>query len=86
VAGERDVLVEEVKDAAVALYSREVAMWVLGRLQDAQHFGTFTPEQFHALGLRYDLDYLVVDHDVALPLVYRNQQFRIYQLGYPTTQ
>ena len=86
VAAERDVLVEEVKDAAVALYSRDVAMWVLGRLQDAQHFDTLTPEQFHALASRYDLDYLVVDHDVALPLVYRNQQFRIYQLGRPTTQ
>jgi hypothetical protein len=86
VAGGRDVLVEEVKDAAVALYSRDVAMWVLGRLQDTQHFDTFTPDQFHALALRYDLDYLVVDHDVALPLVYRNQQFRIYQLGRPTTQ
>jgi hypothetical protein len=86
VAGERDVLVEEVKDAAVALYSRDVAMWVLGRLQDAQHFDALTPEQFHALASRYDLDYLVVDHDVALPLVYRNQQFRIYQLGRPTTQ
>jgi uncharacterized membrane protein (DUF485 family) len=86
VAGERDVLVEEVKDAAVALYSRDVAMWVLGRLQDAQHFDTLTPEQFHALASRYDLDYLVVDHDVALPLVYRNQQFRIYHLGRPTTQ
>lgn len=84
VAGERDVFLEEVKDTALALYSRDVAMWVLGRIQDAQHFDALTPEQFQALASRYDLDYLVVDHDVALPLVYRNDQFRIYQLGPPS--
>jgi hypothetical protein len=59
-------------------------MWVLGRMQDAQDFGSFTPEQFQALAIRYDLDYLVVDRDVALPLAYRNGQFRIYQLRRPT--
>ena len=80
VAGERDVFLEEVKDTAVALYSRDVAMWVLGRIQDAQDFDALTPEQFQALATRYDLDYLVVDRDVALPLAYRNRQFRIYQL------
>lgn len=80
VAGERDVFLEEVKDAALALYSRDVAMWVLGRIQDAQHFDSFTPEQFQALAARYELDYLVVDREVALPLAYRNGQFRIYQL------
>jgi hypothetical protein len=84
VAGERDVFLEEVKDAALALYSRDVAMWVLGRIQDAQNFGSLTPEQFQALATRYDLDYLVVDRDVALPLAYRNGQFRIYQLRGPT--
>ena len=35
VAGERDVYLEEVKDVALALYSRDVAMRVLGRIQDA---------------------------------------------------
>jgi hypothetical protein len=84
VAGERDVYLEEVKDAAVALYSREVAMWVLGRVQDARDFGSLTPEQFQALANRYDLDYLVVDRDIALPIAYRNGQFRIYQLRRPT--
>ncbi len=83
-AGERDVLVEEVKDAAVALYSREAAMWVLGRLQDTQNFGAMTPEQYQALAARYDLNVLVIDRDVALPLLYRNPQFRIYQLGTPS--
>jgi hypothetical protein len=82
VAGERDVLIEEVKDTAVALYSRQVAMWVLGRIQDAQHFESLTPQQLQTLADRYDLNYLVVDRDVALPLVYHNERFRIYRLGH----
>jgi hypothetical protein len=81
VAGERDVYVEEVKDAALALYSRDVAMRVLGRIQDAAGFDSITPERALALAHQYDLDYLVIDHDLDLPLVYRNPQFRIYALS-----
>jgi hypothetical protein len=83
VAGERDVYLEEVKDAALALYSREVAMRVLERIQDAHDFGAITPERAQALTTKYDLNYLVLDHDIALPMVYRNSQFRIYALGAP---
>jgi hypothetical protein len=81
VAGERDVYLEEVKDLALALYSREVALESLQRIRDAQHFDTWSPEQFRALAARYGLDYLVVDRDVDLPLAYRNEQFRVYALG-----
>ena len=30
--------------------------------------------------IRYDLDYLVTESDLPLPVAYRNQQFRIYAL------
>jgi hypothetical protein len=80
VTGERDVYLEEVKDLALALYSREVAVEALRRIGDARDFGSFTPEQLRALAVRYDLDYLVVDRDVDLPIAYRNEQFRIYSL------
>ena len=80
VAGERDVYLEEVKDLALALYSRDVAVEALRRISDAHDFGSFTAPQFRALAARYDLDYLVADRDVDLPVVYRNQQFRIYSL------
>jgi hypothetical protein len=83
VAGERDVYLEEVKDAALALYSRDVAMRVLGRIQDASGFDSITPERAVALAHQYELDYLVIDHDMDLPLAYRNQQFRIYALSAP---
>jgi hypothetical protein len=81
VAGERDLYLEEVKDTALALYSRELAMRVLERIQDAHDFGAFTPERAQALAGKYDLNYLVLDHDIALPMVYRNSQFRIYLLS-----
>jgi hypothetical protein len=81
VAGERDLYLEEVKDAALALYSREVAMRVLERIQDAHDFASITPERAQALTAKYDLNYLVLDHDIALPVAYRNGQFRVYLLG-----
>ena len=80
VAGERDVYLEEVKDLALALYSREVAIRALERIRDAENFDGLTPEQLRSLATRYDLDYLVSDRDVALPLAYRNEQFRVYRL------
>jgi hypothetical protein len=80
VVGERDVYLEEVKDLALALYSREVAVEALRRIADARDFGSITPEQLRVLAARYDLDYLVVERDVDLPVVYRNAQFRVYAL------
>ena len=86
VAGERDVYLEEAKDAALALYSRDVAMRVLGRIQDASGFDSITPERAVALAHQYELDYLVIDHDMDLPLAYRNEQFRIYALSAPASR
>jgi hypothetical protein len=80
VSGERDVYFEEVKDLALALYSRDVAVEALRRIADARGFDAFTPEQLRALAARYDLDYLVIERAVDLPLVYRNPQFRVYSL------
>jgi len=80
VSGERDVYLEEVKDLALALYSREVAIEALQRIRDAQHFDALTPAQLQSLASRYDLDYLVVERDLDLPLAYRNEQFRVYTL------
>lgn len=80
VAGERDVYLEEVKDLALALYSRDVAVEALRRIADARDFESLTPAQLRDLAGRYDLDYLVVEHDVDLPVIYRNEQFRVYSL------
>ncbi len=80
VAGERDVYLEEVKDLALALYSRNVAAEAIQRIHDSQNFDSLTIEQLRLLAARYDLDYLVLDRPVDLPLAYRNAQFGVYSL------
>ena len=80
VTGERDVYLEEVKDLALALYSRDVAVEALERIADVRGFDAFSPAELRAFAARYDLDYLVGEHAVDLPVVYRNDQFRVYSL------
>jgi hypothetical protein len=80
VSAERDVLLEEVKDSALAIYSREVAARVVDRTQAVGDFASLTAEHARELAFRYDLDFLVTENDLALPLAYRNDQFRIYSL------
>ena len=80
VSAERDVLLEEVKDSALAIYSREVAARVVDRTQAVGDFATLTAEHARELARRYDLDFLVTETDLNLPLAYRNEQFRIYSL------
>jgi hypothetical protein len=81
VAAGRDVLLEEVKDSAIAIYSREVGLRVVDRTNAIGDFSTMTAVRARDLARRYDLDYLVADVDLPLPVAYRNSQFRIYSLG-----
>jgi hypothetical protein len=80
VSAQRDVLLEEVKDSAIAIYSRDVAVRVLERTAAVGDFGALSAERARDLARRYDLDYLVTDADLPLPQAYRNAQFRIYHL------
>ena len=80
VSAGRDVLMEEVKDSAVAIYSRDVAARVVDRTNALGDFSALTAARAVELARRYDLGYLVTETDLALPLVYRNSQFRIYAL------
>jgi hypothetical protein len=79
VAG-RDVFLEEVKDSALAIYSRDVAARVVERTAAIGDFGSLTAERAHELATRYDLDYLVTEAELPLPVAYRNEQFRVYAL------
>jgi hypothetical protein len=80
VAAQRDVYLEEVKDLALALYSRNVAVQALARIKDAANLETMSPDELRELGARYDLDYFVAERTVDLPVAYRNERFRIYSL------
>ena len=80
VSAERDVLLEEVKDSALAIYSRDVAVRVVERAPLLEDFPSLTVERARDLADRFDLDYLVTEADLALPAAYRNAQFTIYSL------
>lgn len=80
VAAGRDVLLEDVKDSAVAIYSRDVAVRYLERTRAVGDFAAITPDRARDMADRYDLDYLVTEHDLNLALAYSNEQFRIYSL------
>jgi hypothetical protein len=80
VSAERDVLLEEVKDSALAIYSRDVAARFVERVQAVDDFASLTPDRARELAVRYDLDFLVTEADLALPVAYQNHQFRVYSL------
>ena len=79
---ERDVFLEETKDSALAIYSREVAMRVY-RTLDARSATSprSRPNEALELARRYDLDYLVTEAHLPLPLAHSNTQFHIYALS-----
>jgi hypothetical protein len=80
VSAERDVLLEDVKDSAVAIYSREVALRYLERTRAIGDFNGLTADAARQLAARYDLDYLVTERDLPLPAPYQNEHFKIYAL------
>ena len=80
VSAEKDVFIEEVKDTALAIYSRDVGVRFVDRTRALGDFGTLDAERARALARQYDLDFLVTEGTVALPVVFRNEQFRIYSL------
>ena len=81
VAGELDVFIEEVKDSALAIYSRDVAARVVERTSAIGDFSALTADRARELAARYDLDYVVTVGVLALPEAYQNGQFRVYSLS-----
>jgi hypothetical protein len=80
VSARRDVFHEEVKDAAVAIYSRDVAMRVLERSRALGRFDELTADKARQLAARYDLDYVVTTGAVDLPIAHRSGPVTIYML------
>lgn len=80
VAAERDVFLEEVKDSALAIYSRDGALRFLERVNELDDFSRLTSSHARELAKQYDLDYLVTEHDLPLPVAFNNQRFKVYLL------
>lgn len=80
VAAGRDVMLEEVKDTAMSMYSRRVAMHVLERIRAIGDFEHTTADDVQALAARYGIAYLVDERPLGLPVAYRNGRFMVYRL------
>jgi hypothetical protein len=79
-AGHRDVLLERMKDHAIAIYDRSAALRVADREEALGAFAWDTADGARALARRYTLDYLVVDKPLDLPIVHRSGSLFIYSL------
>jgi hypothetical protein len=80
VAAHRDVFVEAIKDGAVGMYDRAVATRTRDRVQALGDFKALTVEHARSLAREYDLDYLVTENAVDLPLAFTSGKLRIYRL------
>jgi hypothetical protein len=79
-AGHRDVLIDRLKDPAVAMYDRGIAMRLADRERALAALAWDTPDGARALARRYGLDYLVIGRELDLPLVHRSGSVFIYRI------
>jgi hypothetical protein len=80
VAARRDVFVEAIKDSAVGMYERGVALRTRDRVRAVGDFPALTPEGARALAVAYDLDFLITEQPIALPEVFRSGRLGVYRL------
>lgn len=81
VSARRDVMLEGVKDAAIAIYSRDSALRVTERRDAIGNFHALTEARAEALADTYALDYLLTEQALQLPLVHGEGRLKLYRLG-----
>ena len=79
-AGHRDVLIDLLKDPAIAMYDRAIAMRLADRQRALATLAWDTPDGARALARRYGLDYLVIDRPMELPLAHQAGSLFIYRI------
>ena len=79
-AGHRDVLIDKLKDPALAMYDRGLAMRLADRERALATLAWDTPDGARALARRYGLDYLVIDRELELPLAHRSGSLFVYKI------
>ena len=80
VAGHRDVFVEAVKDAAIGMYSREVAVRTAEHIEAIGPFAALTAAHARSLATDHALDYLVTEQPLDLPLAFESGRLHVYWL------
>jgi len=78
----RDTLIESVKDSAIAIYDRDIAMRVADRTFFTSEYDQMSTARLRMLDEKYHLDVAVVTAGRALdlPLLYRNAEFAVYDV------
>lgn len=79
-AGHRDVLIDRLKDPAIAMYDRAIAVRLADRERALAALAWDTPDGARALARRYGLDYLVIDRPLDLPLAHQSGSLFIYRI------
>ena len=79
-ASGRDVYLEAVKDVGIAIYSRAIAARISSRIAELGDFAALEPAHARWLAKRHDLDYLITEHAINLPLAHRQGRFGVYDL------
>jgi hypothetical protein len=82
VAARRDTVVEHIKDVALGMYDRDVAIRVHERVRDLSGFGDWSTDEVRAVAGKYAADVVVVERSkqLDLPVLKENARFRVYDL------
>lgn len=78
IGAERDVYLEETKDVAMALYSRDVARTVTARIATAALAATADGPALSALAAREGLTHFVTSREVDLPRLHTSGRIHVY--------
>jgi hypothetical protein len=81
VSAARDVFLEAVKDAAMATYSRDVAISVVERQKALPSFDDLAAADALALAERYGLGAMISERPLDLPVLHREGRFTAYRLA-----
>ena len=78
----RDTVLEQSKDAGLAIYERDIALRVAERREALAGFESFGDEQVRAAARRFGADVAIVDRvqPLSFPVLYENQRFVVYDL------
>jgi hypothetical protein len=79
-AAAHDVFVEGTKDAAIGMYDRGIALRTRDRLKRVALFTQMSADELRDVGRDYQLDYLISEAEMPMPLVYQSGLIRIYRL------
>jgi len=64
----------------VGMYDRAVALRTRDRVAALGDFAALTPDHARQLAREFDLDYLVCDRALDLPVAFSSGQLRVYRL------